>query len=198
MKQTAKIHQQLNERDINGVLSADLFMKKISSKKEIKIRSSEPDDYQALGEIYNCRKVFAGTLQLPYASLEMWRKRLSDPSPSKFSLVAVVSDKVVGHLGLDTFPNHPRRKHVGTFGMGVHDDWQGKGIGKALLESAINLAENWLNIMRLELEVYVDNEPAIKLYQQFGFEHEGTLRQHAFRDGRYVDSYSMARIRASE
>lgn len=173
-------------------------MKKASSKKDITIRHAAPDDYQAIGEIYGCPKVFAGTLQLPYPSPEMWRKRLLEPLAGSFSLVAVAGgNKVVGQLGLHTFPHHPRRKHVGTIGMGVHDDWQGKGIGRALLDAAIDLAENWLNITRLELEVFTDNESAIKLYERFGFEREGTLRQHAFRNGRYVDSYAMARIRAS-
>lgn len=173
-------------------------MKRISSKKDIKIRHAAPDDYQAICKIYSCPKVFAGTLQLPYPSLEMWRKRLAEPIAGNFSLVAVVDEQVAGQLGLHTFPNHPRRKHAGTIGMGVHDDWQGRGLGKALLGAAIDLAENWLNITRLELEVFTDNERAIKLYERFGFEREGTLRQHAFRNGRYVDSYSMARIRSSE
>jgi len=45
------------------------------------------------------------------------------------------------------------------------------------------------------LTVYVDNEPAIRLYQKFGFEVEGTRRKDVFRDGQYVDSYAMARLR---
>jgi putative acetyltransferase len=47
----------------------------------------------------------------------------------------------------------------------------------------------------LELEVYTDNEPAVRLYQKFGFEIEGTAIQYAFRDGQYVDLYLMARLR---
>jgi putative acetyltransferase len=62
----------------------------------------------------------------------------------------------------------------------------------------MDLADNWLNLRRLELEVYTDNEPAIRLYERFGFEREGTLRQHAFRAGRYVDSYLMARLRTGD
>jgi putative acetyltransferase len=79
--------------------------------------------------------------------------------------------------------------------MGVHDDWQGKGVGSALLAACIDLADNWLNITRLYLEVYTDNEPAIRLYEKFGFEREGTLRKDAFRNGQYVDSYIMARLK---
>jgi putative acetyltransferase len=63
------------------------------------------------------------------------------------------------------------------------------------MHAIIDLADNWLNLTRLELEVYADNEAAIHLYERFGFEIEGTLRQHAFREGRYVDSKMMGRLR---
>jgi putative acetyltransferase len=65
------------------------------------------------------------------------------------------------------------------------------------MHAGIDLADKWLNLTRLELEVYTDNEAAIQLYKRFGFELEGTLRQDAFRDGQYVDSYKMARLRPS-
>jgi putative acetyltransferase len=175
-----------------------LDMKKNIQKKDILIRHAELDDLPAIHEIYSCPKAFSGTLQLPYPSLELWRKRLSNIPDGTYYLVAIVDRKVVGHLGLYTFPNTPRRKHAGTFGMGVHDDWQGKGIGTALLKACVDMADNWLNLKRLELEVYTDNEAAIRLYERFGFVHEGTLRQHAFRDGKYVDSYLMARFHSCE
>ena len=161
------------------------------------IRRAEPDDYSAIHEIFSCPKAFAGTLQLPYQSREHWRQRLAKPEDGTYYLVAVVADRVVGMLGLHTFPNKPRRRHVAALGIGVHDDWQGKGIGTALMRAAIDMADNWLNLTRLELEVYTDNEAAIGLYERFGFEREGRLRQNAFRDGRYVDSYVMARLRPS-
>ena len=53
----------------------------------------------------------------------------------------------------------------------------------------------WLNLKRLELEVYTDNVPAIRLYGKFGFTIEGTLVDFAVRDGQYVDVYLMARLR---
>jgi putative acetyltransferase len=57
------------------------------------------------------------------------------------------------------------------------------------------LVDNWLNLTRLELEVFTDNEPAIKLYKKFGFTIEGTLVRFAYRDGQFVDVYTMARLR---
>jgi len=40
----------------------------------------------------------------------------------------------------------------------------------------------------------VDNAPAIALYKKFGFDIEGTHRHFAFRNGEYVEGYSMARL----
>jgi putative acetyltransferase len=166
--------------------------------ESLKIRRAEPDDYSAIYEIYSGPKAFTGTLQLPYPSLELWRQRMAAPGDGAYHLVAVVADRVVGTIDLHTFPNKPRRQHACTIGMGVHDDWQGKGVGTALMRASVDLADNWLNLRRLELEVYTDNEAAIRLYERFGFEREGTLRQYAYRNGRYVDSYLMARLRPSD
>ncbi len=78
--------------------------------------------------------------------------------------------------------------------MLVHDDYQGQGIGSKLVEAALDLAENWLNLKRIELTVYTDNAPAIHLYEKYSFVIEGTMRKYAFRDGQYVDVYAMAKI----
>jgi L-phenylalanine/L-methionine N-acetyltransferase len=164
-------------------------------KPIITIRRTEPSDAEAIYKIYEGSKVVWGTLQLPYPSLDAWRKRLAEPIDGYFSLVACIEEYVVGQLGLDTFPNRPRRKHVGQIGMSVHDDWQGKGVGSALMAAAIDLADNWLNLSRLELEVYTDNEPAMALYKKFGFITEGTHLRFGYRDGHYVDVYAMARLR---
>ena len=163
----------------------------------ILIRRIEPTDYEAVQQILAGPRAVWGTLQLPYPSLEGWRKRLAEPPEGLFDLVACVETGVVGRLSLQTFPTRARRRHVGQLGMTVRDDWQGKGVGTALMQAAMDLADKWLNLRRLELEVFTDNEPAVRLYKKFGFEVEGTLVQYAFRDGQYVDVYAMARIRHS-
>jgi putative acetyltransferase len=159
------------------------------------IRRAEPDDYDAVRQIFAGPKAVWGTLQLPFPSADVWRKRLADPGEGAFNLVACVGGEVVGQLHLRTFPNSPRRRHAGQIGMAVRDDWQGRGVGTALMHAVVDLADRWLNLSRLELEVFADNEPAIRLYKKFGFDIEGTLVAFAFRDGRYVDSYTMARLR---
>ncbi|MBA3492525.1 MAG: GNAT family N-acetyltransferase [Rubrobacteraceae bacterium] len=161
----------------------------------ITVRHLEPEDYKALHRIFSGPRAMAGTLQMPFPSAETWRERLSEPPEGLYSLVACVDGDVVGSLGLHTSPTRWRMRHVGSIGMAVRDDWQGKGVGTALMEAALDLADNWLNLTRIELRVYVDNASGIALYEKFGFEVEGTHRRLAFRDGEYVDAYSMARLK---
>jgi len=164
-------------------------------KIEFRVRRAEPSDAEGISRIFDGPIAMRGTLQLPFPSAENWRKRLAEPPDGTFNLVACVENEIIGQSGLHTFPHRPRRKHVGQIGMAVRDDWQGRGAGTALMQAMIDLADKWLNLSRLELEVYTDNEPAIRLYKKFGFIVEGTLRQFAFRDGQFVDVYTMARFR---
>jgi putative acetyltransferase len=161
----------------------------------IHIRRAEPDDYHAVYALVSCPKAQAGTLQLPFPSLELWRQRMTTPASGTHTLVAEVDGQLVGNIGLHLYPERPRRRHAASIGMAVHDDWQGRGIGSALLQACLDLADQWLNLSRIELEVYTDNAAAIHLYERYGFEREGTLRKYAFRDGRFVDAYVMARLR---
>ena len=160
------------------------------------IRRAEAEDSAGIAELFKSVEVYSNTLQVPYPSREYWRRRITENLESAYYLLAVVDEHVVGMVNVDTFPNRPRRKHAGAIGICVHEEWQGKGVGTALMRAMLDFADNWLNLTRLELEVFADNAAAIHLYERFGFEVEGTLRQHALRNGRYVDSTMMARLKS--
>ena len=162
----------------------------------ITIRRTEPADFEALQQVYSAPQAIWGTLQMPYPSAAQWKKKIENTPDDLISLVACVDDEqlVVGSITVGT-NKRARRKHVGMIGMGVRDDWHGKGIGTALMQAAVDLADKWLNLTRLELQVFVDNPAAIHIYKKFGFEIEGTMRQFVFRDGEYVDAYMMGRLR---
>jgi putative acetyltransferase len=158
----------------------------------IHIRAWEPDDVPQLTAVFNQPRVVWGTLQVPFTSVASRRKR-AEGRIDIFQLVAEVDDRVVGVISLEPFER--RRAHAAKIGMGVHDDYAGRGCGKALLAAAIDQADRWLNLRRLELNVWADNPAAIALYEQFGFEREGLYRGYAWRDGAYADSIAMARLR---
>lgn len=172
-------------------------MKKQGRRSRVtpEIRHAVPADYEAVARIFSGPRAVWGTLQTPYPSPELWRRRLSEPERGLTTLVACVAGEPVGMLGIHTHPDLPRVRHAGWLGMGVRDDWQGRGIGTALMTAAVDLADRWLGLSRLELDVYPDNEPAVKLYRKFGFEVEGTARKASLREGRLVDVLKMARLK---
>ena len=164
-----------------------------SPRTDILIRALEPEDIPELTEAWNQPGAYSGTLQLPYVSVDARRKRSAAAPPTLTRLVAVIDGKVIGCLGLERFEG--RRSHAGQFGVAVHDAYVGRGAGTALLAAALDLADNWLNLKRVELSVYADNTRAIALYQRFGFEREGLQRAYSWRNGAYADSLTMARLR---
>jgi len=162
--------------------------------REVVIRHSEPEDYRAVHLVYSSPNAMAGTLGLPFSPEQDWREKLSGRRDDSVTLVACVDGEIVGHLTLMVYMD-PRTRHSGHFGIAVRDDWRGKGVGAELMRAALDLADNWLSLTRLDLRVYVDNTSAIALYERFGFEREGTHRRFAFRNGEYVDAHVMARLK---
>lgn len=141
--------------------------------------------------------VARGLLQLPYGSEEFWRKRIGEMpagnSAQEIMLVAERGGIVVGNAGLHGMPAL-RRRHAAGLGIGVNRSAQHQGVGSALMAALMDWADQWAQILRIELTVFSDNEAAIALYRKFGFEHEGTHRAYALRDGVYADVHAMARL----
>ncbi len=162
----------------------------------ITIRGFEMQDWEDVAHLFLSPKCRWGTMQMPYLSRDDIKHKLENPPPRLHRLVAVLQDenRVVGMSGVHRFKN--RRRHVAELGMFVHDDYQDQGIGSKLMEAIIDLSDNWFDLKRLELQVYVDNKRAIHLYEKYGFVIEGTLRAFVFRGGEYVDARTMARVRA--
>jgi len=169
----------------------------------LRLRRATIDDAAAFARILGDPAVYPNLMQVPYTNEQIWRNRLADstaPGKGDLMLVAerVIGDavEVVGSAGLHPVSPLPRLRHVAMLGISVAGDAQGQGVGSALMQGLCDFAGGWMQIQRLELEVYTDNVPAIALYRKFGFEIEATQRAFALRDGAYADSHTMARLRA--
>lgn len=104
--------------------------------------------------------------------------------------VALDDAKIVGWA--DIFPDKSAAMtHSGSLGIGVVAEYRSQGIGKKLLVSCINKAQE-NGISRITLHVRADNEKAIGLYTSVGFQTEGVMRNYMLIDGTYYDGLIMS------
>jgi RimJ/RimL family protein N-acetyltransferase len=95
---------------------------------------------------------------------------------------------VVGHLSVVIAPYG-----VAEIGMLIIDGWRGRGIGRALLDAAVDWAAR-AGAHKMALETWPHNDAAIRLYQRAGFVEEGRkVRHYRRQNGELWDSVLMGR-----
>lgn len=115
-------------------------------------------------------------------------------SPHQLHLLAICEGEVIGAITVRASKQY-RISHVGNVFIAVRQEYWGRGIGRILLEEAVNWARTYDIIKRLELTVQVRNERAVVLYQKMGFEIEGTQKRGARTDeGEWLDLYYMGKL----
>ena len=165
----------------------------------VEIREATPDDAAALldyVELVSGESDFLSfgpgefglTEDQEYAFLDACRQ-----AANKIYVIAVAKGQIIGGamcIGAD----RSRLAHVGMLGISVRQQWSGRGVGSGLLKAIIDWAAEGQQLTHIHLRVREDNERAIRLYERFGFEHEGRLRG-SFRVGqKSYDELQMALI----
>ena len=107
-------------------------------------------------------------------------------------LVAEESDQLLGFIAI-LGDDLNKKRHSKYIAMGIRSEFQGKKIGSALMEAAVDYCSEQ-NASRIELTVITTNLKAISLYKKFGFEIEGTRRNSLMVQGHLVDEYLMSRV----
>jgi RimJ/RimL family protein N-acetyltransferase len=161
----------------------------------ILVRRADPGDAAALVELAEEVGREEGRWILTsdgWRSVADERRYLKTVQRHADAAVYVVEDdgRIVGRLSLSRDP-HPSSQHVADLGLMVAAEYRRRGIGRALLEQAVRWAQE-SGVRKLELHVFPWNEPALALYEAFGFEREGLRRAQYARDGEYVDAILMA------
>ena len=152
----------------------------------ITIRRAEPGDAQALVELAGDVGGEDGAWLLTSAE---WRSitderrylRAVRRHPDAAVYLAEDGDAVVGRLSLAR-DVHPASAHVADLGLMVAATHRRRGVGRGLLDQAVAWAES-AGVRKLELHVFPWNEPAIALYEAYGFEREGLRKGHYLREG---------------
>ena len=162
------------------------------------IRPIDIGDGKGINELRRMPGVFENILGIPSERVKRNEDFILNMDSNQHQFVAITKNQsdeeiIIGSAGLMVNANH-RTRHSGSMGIMIHKDYQNMGVGTALMEAIIDIADNWLMLIRVELTVFEDNERAIHLYEKFGFEKEGLKRLAGIRKGKYENEYLMARI----
>jgi len=136
-------------------------------------------DYLSFGE-----NEFRTTVEEEREIIRSYRER-----DNCLMIAARLGEKIVGLLTFEG-GHRERLKHRGEFGLTVAKEYWGMGIGKRLIEYMVETAKK-KGITRIGLQVRADNERAIKLYSNFGFEIEGRLKRLMKIKEKYFDFLQM-------
>jgi RimJ/RimL family protein N-acetyltransferase len=162
----------------------------------VRIRRAEPRDAHELVALAEQIGSEPGDFLL---TTDAWRSvgeerryiRAVRQHPDAALFVAEADDgAVVGRLSLARDP-HGASRHVADLGLMVAATHRRRGIGRALLRRAVGWAGE-VGVRKLELHVFPWNEPALRLYESFGFAREGLRVGHYARGDEDVDAILMA------
>ncbi|SDB13841.1 Protein N-acetyltransferase, RimJ/RimL family [Pseudobutyrivibrio sp. YE44] len=146
--------------------------------KEAWLKNGEASDGRAVYETFNATHAETDFL-LSYPDEnsydpEQEAKFLDDKTKSnnEIEIIALVDDKIVGTAGIEAVGTKYKVKHRAELGISILRDYWRLGLGTALMKACIQCAKD-AGYVQLELNVVAENERAIAMYKEMGFEEFG-------------------------
>jgi UDP-4-amino-4,6-dideoxy-N-acetyl-beta-L-altrosamine N-acetyltransferase len=124
---------------------------------------------------------------------DWYEKYVNDDRRLEFIIEIKENSRPIGTAGLNNIDYKNQKAELGIM-IGEQDE-QGKGYGKEAISILVQYAFNELNLQRIYLKTFYDNERAIELYRKLGFRQEGILRKEIFKNGKFKDVVVMAILR---
>ena len=170
----------------------------IKSGNQITIRLAEIEDAE---DILNLKRGYIKNTNTLPLTLEDYPDDLKKEinliegyqnSENSIFLVAELNNQLIGNIDL-TGSKRSKISHTAMLGMGINENWRNQGLGKILIQCAIDWATNKSELEIVWLDVYSSNEIGFHLYKKMGFEVSGIIKDF-FREGNeYIDKVQMYR-----
>ena len=158
----------------------------------IEIRPYSTEDTQAILDIINYN-ILNSTALYDYhpRSLTQQTTILEEKLTKDFPVIVAFADKkVVGFGYYSEFRFREAYKFTVEHSVYVANDYHGKGIGKLLMETLINLARK----QKLHTMIAVidsENQSSVEFHEKFGFKTVGIIKESGYKFDRWLDSVFM-------
>lgn len=169
-----------------------MWKAQLKDGREVTLRFLRADDRDELFRMFSSMSEKALEWSMaPYTMdvIDRWIGNISNSIP----LVAEYNKKIVGYAVIYKYP-HQRRKGIGDLGIYLHQDFHNVGLGTAMTKRVLRLAKKE-KMHRIALTVVAENNVALHLYENFGFQIEGVSKDAFYgHDDKYHDIVDMGLI----
>jgi diamine N-acetyltransferase len=169
--------------------------------ERVRLRHVEREDLPRFVEWLNDPEVSLGlSIHIPLSmdEEESWYEQvLKSPNEERPLCIEARHEdgwKLIGNSGFFTVDWRNRNAEFGIF-IGERADWN-QGYGTEVVKLILEHGFSTLNLHRIFLRVFADNQRAIRVYEKIGFVHEGQQRQAEFHGGQYHDILFMSMLRS--
>ncbi len=158
------------------------------------IRSLEPGDAPIVAACNNDPEVRATFFTHTPVSIHACEQRIRDyykPGADYIPFAICLNDSGKA-IGVTALHRVDLVSQAAVYSVCISDseEW-GKGYAGESLKLMLKYAFDILNLHRLQLHVWTENERAVKNYEKAGFVQEGTLREAMRHDNKWCDFYVM-------
>ncbi|MEV0262239.1 N-acetyltransferase family protein [Streptomyces sp. NPDC050617] len=129
----------------------------------------------------------------PMDERRAWFTQFADTGPYRM-LVARRGEDVLGYACSQRFRDHDAFRETVEVSVGLGEGRQGQGLGTALYRALFGLLDDE-PVHVVLAGIALPNDASAALHRKFGFEEVGTFREYAVKDGRYISSMWMQRLR---
>jgi ribosomal protein S18 acetylase RimI-like enzyme len=162
----------------------------------VSIREAAPKDAEKMIAFYNrvggesdFLSFGEGEFLTPLSEYELF---LASVKQEQNALIVVAEkEEKITSIASITSSQNPRNKHVGTLGIVVEKSYSGLGLGRQLMIELIEWARANKQTKKIELVTREDNQRAISLYRELGFQTEGLKEKDTYINGVYYNTVLM-------
>jgi ribosomal protein S18 acetylase RimI-like enzyme len=168
------------------------------NNQQFEIRTPREDEAQSSLEM-----MIEVAAHSPYilSTPEMFKQRTTETqvkwfqenatSESAVILAAYINGRMIGFCDGRSYKDI-KRKHRASLGLTIHPDFRGCGLGKKMMEILLANMKRFSGIKIIELDVMLNNIPALKMYEGLGFKKAGVFpKAYVLPTGEVSDNLTM-------
>ncbi|HVO61742.1 MAG TPA: GNAT family protein [Terriglobales bacterium] len=155
--------------------------------ERLRLRAYELADVPELARLIGVREVAENLLRVPYPYTEQDARNFilsrRESGEARFAITLAKEQKLIGGIGLRIHPQHPRAE----LGYWLGRPYWGCGYATEASRAVVNYGFETLGLHRIYASAFRDNVASAKVLQRLGMQHEGRLREHVLKWGRFID-----------